>query len=150
MLSIENLKIEPAQVTSKLQDFIRVSVELLHRNGVILGLSGGLDSTVVASLSSRALGKDRVLGLILPEKDTDLQAKEDAELVATELGIRMKLVDLTEELEQFGIYERVPIHHLPKSLREYLFPGTYKMLRALGVDAFSSFTTGSNLTGWQF
>jgi len=145
MLNIENLKIDPSLVASELQGFVRESVKLLHRNGVILGLSGGLDSTVVAYLAAMALGKDRVLCLIMPEKDTDPQAKEDALSVASELGIRVKLVDLTERLEQFGIYDKVPFYRLPRRSRERIFRGSYRAFKTLGMDLFPSFVKGSNI-----
>ena len=145
MLHIENLKIEPSLVASKLQGFIRESAELLHRNGVILGLSGGLDSAVVAYLAAMALGKDRVLCLIMPEKDTDPQAEEDALSVASELGIRVKSVDLTERLEQFGIYDKTPFYRLSRRSREHIFRGSYKALKTLGMDLFPSLAEGSNI-----
>jgi len=146
MLNIENLRIDPELVASRLQGFIRESVELLQRNGVIFGLSGGIDSAVVAYLTTRALGKDKVLCLIMPEKDTDPQAKEDALLVASELGIRVKVIDITKGLdEQFGIYDKVPVHHLPRTVSQHIFRASYKALKALGMDSFPSFTKGSNI-----
>ncbi len=145
MLNIENLRIDPELVASRLQGFIRESVERLQRTGVTLGLSGGIDSTVVAYLATRTLGKDKVLCLIMPEKDTDPQAKEDALLIASELGVRVKVIDLTKGLEHFGIYDKVPIHLVPRRLRGYVFRASYKALKASGMDSFPSFTKGSNI-----
>jgi NAD+ synthase len=145
MLNIENLRIDPEAVASRLQGFIRDSVELLQRNGVILGLSGGIDSTVLAYLATRALGKDKVLCLIMPEQDTDPQAKRDALLVASELGVRVKVVDLTKELGQFGIYDKVPVHLLPKRLGAYVLRASYKTFNTLGMDLFPGFIKGSSI-----
>jgi len=65
------LKIHAARVIERLEVAIREIVHRqLHRRGAVLGMSGGIDSTVCAALCVRALGKDRVLGLFLPEEDS--------------------------------------------------------------------------------
>lgn len=110
-----------------------------------MGLSGGIDSTVVAYLATKALAKDEVLCIVMSEKDTDPQAKEDALLVASELGVRVKVVDLTKGLEQFGIYNEVPVHLVSRRLAGYVFCASYKALKALGIGSFPSFTKGSNI-----
>ena len=74
------------KVSKKLVDFIRG-----YEEGVVLGLSGGLDSSTVAKLSVMALGRDRVLGLIMPSGALD----EDAVRVARMLGIEYKVIDIT-------------------------------------------------------
>ena len=58
------------EISSKIEEFIRDSVERFNKKGIIIGLSGGIDSTVVAFLLVRALGKDRVFGLIMPDKES--------------------------------------------------------------------------------
>ena len=63
--------------------------------GYVIGLSGGVDSSVVAALAVRALGKDNVHGLIMPI-ESDEADKEDAILVANTLGIKYDVVDLTD------------------------------------------------------
>lgn len=74
------------------QEAKRIEKFILDRckslNGGVIGLSGGIDSAVVAYLSVRALGKDRVFGLILPYGD---QSTEDGELIAKKLGIEYEI-----------------------------------------------------------
>jgi NAD+ synthase len=98
----------PDQLALKIEDFIRGSVKRFDKNGVIIGLSGGIDSSVVSFLSVRALGKDRVFGLIMPEKESSPENIRDAEEIADSLGIKYEKIDLTPFLEELGVYKLVP------------------------------------------
>jgi len=60
------MKIKPEKVSLFLENFIREYVEKLEREGVILGLSGGIDSAVLATLCKRAVGPERTVALIMP------------------------------------------------------------------------------------
>jgi NAD+ synthase len=73
---------------------------------VVLGLSGGLDSTVVAYLACRALGRRNVLALSLPYKSSDPQALRDARKVVRTLAIRSKVIDITPMVDAY--YRRFP------------------------------------------
>ena len=106
---MEGLSITPASVASQLEDFIRQEVERFKREGAILGLSGGIDSAVVAALAVRALGPERVLALIMPDLDSAPQSKRDALDLAKRLGIRWKTVGLTKILLPIGIYGKIPL-----------------------------------------
>jgi len=106
---MEELSINPASVADQLEDFIRQEVERFKREGAILGLSGGLDSAVVAALAARALGPERVLALIMPDLDSAPESKRDALGLAKKLGIRCKTVGLTKILLPIGIYSQVPL-----------------------------------------
>jgi len=64
------MKIEPEKVALSLENFIRKYTEKLERQGVILGLSGGIGSAVIAALCVRALGPKKTLILLMPEKDS--------------------------------------------------------------------------------
>jgi NAD+ synthase len=79
----------------KIVNWLRAQVEQARAKGVVLGLSGGVDSCVVAALAKEALGKDKVLALILP---CNSQKKDlaDAELFAQKFGIKTKLINLTK------------------------------------------------------
>jgi len=79
----------------KIISWMRARLKEAGAAGIVVGLSGGIDSSVVACLAKEAAGKSRVLGLLLPchSQKADL---EDAKLVATKLGIRTKMVDLTD------------------------------------------------------
>jgi NAD+ synthase len=89
----------------KIIHWIKGQVRTAGAKGVIIGLSGGLDSCVVAGLAREALGKKRVLGLILPCHSQPRDLK-DARLAAKKLGITVKVIDLSK------IYDKL-IHILP-------------------------------------
>lgn len=78
----------------------------LHRRGVVLGLSGGIDSTVCAALAARALGPDRVLGLLMPEAHSAEESTPLGQLAADHLGIPTLVEDITPILEAAGCYRR--------------------------------------------
>lgn len=102
----------PIQVAEQIEAFIRRHVEGFKRDGVVLGMSGGIDSSVVASLAVRALGPDRVLALLLPERDSSPESKTDALLEITRLGIAHREVNLAPMLSAIGIYDLLPLHIL--------------------------------------
>ena len=106
------MKIKPERVTLSLENFIREYTEKLEREGVILGLSGGIDSAVIAALCVRALGSEKILALIMPEKDSKKEHTQDALNFARELGIEAKLLDITPYLEELGVYKLFPLDKL--------------------------------------
>jgi len=107
-LTVEKLRIDPAAVNQKLKGFIQTSLGDFNREGAVIGLSGGLDSSVVLALAVAALGPDKVLGLIMPERDSSRQSEHDARFLAEGMGIRVERVDLTPILEEMGIYRHIP------------------------------------------
>jgi NAD+ synthase len=86
--------------------FIKDQMRSVHRYGIVIGLSGGVDSALSAALSVKAIGKEKVLGLLLPEKESSPQSAEFASKYAKQLGIRTELIDITPVLEAFGTYEK--------------------------------------------
>lgn len=88
----------------RILDFIRISKDRLGREGAIVGLSGGIDSALTVSLSVSALGKENVIGVILPEKESDPISRELALEHGRRLGIEMVEVDITGILESIGTY----------------------------------------------
>lgn len=77
----------------------------LHKRGLVVAISGGIDSTLSAALAVRALGAERVLCLILPERDSDPDSAARAQLLATHLGVRSQTVDIAPTLEAIGCYQ---------------------------------------------
>jgi len=113
------LHLDPGTLTENLTAFIGRAVEAFRRAGAIVGLSGGIDSAVVAALAARALGPERVLGLIMPERDSEPRSRRDALRLARSLGIRCRVVNLTPPLALLGVYRQVPLWVLPtRRLRE--------------------------------
>jgi len=96
------------EVEMRIRRFIKEYVENAGADGIVLGLSGGIDSGTIAALSSLAIGGDRVIGLMLPEKET-INSKdiEDAKFVAEKFGLKTQLCDITTVLESF--YKTIPI-----------------------------------------
>lgn len=104
--SRETLKIDCNIVAEEILQFIRELIAKRLRKGVVVGLSGGIDSAVTASLCELALGKEKVLGLILPEKESNPVSQRYAELLAHHLGIRTETVDISPILESYGVYSK--------------------------------------------
>ena len=101
------LAIDAVAVTERIEQVIRSQVlGILRRRGVVVGLSGGIDSSVVAALSVRALGADRVLGLLMPEQDTSQESVTLARTLARTLGIETVTEDIGPALESLGCFRR--------------------------------------------
>ncbi len=86
-------------VIEKLVSFIARKVEEANAGGVIVGISGGIDSATTAYLAVKALGRERVLGLIMPYYET--QDVEDAKLVCNELGIEHRIISIRPIVDSF-------------------------------------------------
>src|SRR5262245_53998815 len=107
LFSANVLKLDAARAVDQITTAIREQVlKVLRRKGVVLGLSGGIDSSVVAALSGRALGKDRVLALLMPERESEGDSLTLGRLVADNLGIDTLVEDITPILEGTGAYRR--------------------------------------------
>ena len=93
------------QVIDSLVDFIRKQVyENFKKKGVVIGLSGGIDSSVVAALCVKALGSKNVLGIIMPEKESNPQSMQLAQKLAKKFEISTMTIDITNILDSFDIY----------------------------------------------
>ena len=92
-------------VVKSLQDFIREQVfENFTKRGIIIGISGGIDSAVAAKLCCDAIGKENVFGLILPEKESNSQSEMLAERLCNQLGISHRVIDISRILQNYGVY----------------------------------------------
>ncbi len=107
MFSRNVLRIDAAAVAASVESAIRSQVlGTLRRRGAVVGMSGGIDSSVVATLCARALGKDRVLGLFMPERDSADDSLRLARGLAEQLGISYVLEPVQGALAGLGCYER--------------------------------------------
>ncbi len=102
--SKEVLRIDGAAEAERIVSFIGDQVRSMHRKGIVIGLSGGVDSALSAALSVKAVGKDRVMALLLPDKESSPQSAAFATEQAKKLGIEAITVDITPVLEAFGTY----------------------------------------------
>ncbi|HEV8347119.1 MAG TPA: NAD(+) synthase [Vicinamibacterales bacterium] len=102
-----DLQIDPPAAARDIEASIRdIVLSRLRRKGVVVGLSGGVDSSVVAALSARALGAERVLGLLMPEADSSPESLRLGRMVAQQLGIRSFVEDVSGILDAAGCYRR--------------------------------------------
>lgn len=90
------LELDLERTEKTITGFIRHVVELANFNGVVLGLSGGLDSAVVAALAAKCLGPDKVLGLMLPHNISSQESLDHAKLVADKFRITTKKIEITD------------------------------------------------------
>ncbi len=103
--STDILAIHPEKETEKLKDFVADQVKRVYRRkGIIVGLSGGIDSAVMSAVAVHAVGKDNVLGLILPEKESNPVSKQYAAKHAEALGIAYREIDITPTVDSVGSY----------------------------------------------
>ncbi len=105
--SADLLRIDAPAVASELQAFIRDTVFYqLRRKGLVVGLSGGIDSSVVGALAARALGPERIVGLMMPEADSSGNSLTLAAAAADACGIRTVREDISGTLAAAGCYRR--------------------------------------------
>lgn len=103
VLFIENTDTEVERITSKLRNDLQ---NVLKRKGAVVGISGGIDSSVTLALAVKAFGYERVVGIMLPEKDSSIESKELALKLAAKYGIQTIEEDITAALNGFGCYSR--------------------------------------------
>lgn len=103
----EGLRIDPSQTIEEIAAAIRTQVrDTLHRRGAVVGISGGIDSAVVAGLCAQALGPERVLGLLMPERHSSPESLLLARAVAARFGIATLTEPLEPALTAIGCYSR--------------------------------------------
>ncbi len=107
MFSREVLAIDAPLVARTIEEKLREQVlGVLRKRGAVVGLSGGIDSSVVAALAVRALGKDKVLGLFMPERDSSGDSLRLGKMIAEHLGIQSVTEDIAPALAGIGCYSR--------------------------------------------
>jgi NAD+ synthase len=101
------LDVDSAAVVAELACAIRRDVQrTLRRRGVVVGVSGGVDSAVTLGLCVRAVGAERVLAVLLPERESSPDSVALGRLVVDHFGTEMVIEDLTAALEALGCYRR--------------------------------------------
>lgn len=105
--SASALRLDAAAEADRIAAHIRDQVlKTLRKRGAIVGLSGGIDSSVTAALCARALGARNVLAVLMPEKDSESESLQLGRLVADALGIACVVEDIALQLAAAGCYQR--------------------------------------------
>ena len=103
----ESININPAKefekITSKLKEDV---TKKLKKRGAVVGISGGIDSSVVLALCAKTFGSERVLGVMMPENDSNPDSLELAKKLSTKFNTKYVVENMTEALEGFGCYRR--------------------------------------------
>jgi NAD+ synthase len=103
----DSLRIDAEAVADQLgQAILRQIRGVLKKGGAVVGISGGIDSSVVAALCARALGPKKVLGVMMPEKDSAGESKELAEKLANKFGFDTIVENISAGLDGLGCYRR--------------------------------------------
>ena len=91
---------------SSIEKFVKDEIlNEFQRKGAVIGISGGVDSAVMTSICTRSINPNQVLGLIMPEKESDPSSEIFAKKIANQLDIETKIIDITSILESFGVYD---------------------------------------------
>jgi NAD+ synthase len=122
IIFLEDIEAAANEIIHKLQQDVLVNFK---RNGAVIGISGGIDSSVCLALSVRAFGADKVVGIIMPEKDSSPESEELALELAGKLGVRTIKEVITGALNGFKCYDRRD--EAVKSVFPEYDPMTYKM-----------------------
>jgi len=103
----DSLRINAEEVVDQLgQTILRQIRGILKKSGAVVGISGGIDSSVVAALCARALGPEKVLGVMMPEKDSAGESRELAEKLADKFGFDTIVENISAGLDGLGCYRR--------------------------------------------
>jgi NAD+ synthase len=105
--TLSGLEIDPATAVSQITAALRTQLATtLKRRGLVVGMSGGVDSSVCAALAVEAVGPARVFGLFMPERESDPESLSIAQSLADQLGIEYATEDIAPILEGAGCYQR--------------------------------------------
>jgi len=108
-LTSDALKLDLPSVENRIKRFVKDYVEKCGAEGVILGVSGGLDSSATAALASLSLGGHKVLGIAMPEEETyDVTDIQHAKLLAKKFGFNLQIVDISSTLK--ACFQSLPIY----------------------------------------
>ncbi|HBT40281.1 MAG: NH(3)-dependent NAD(+) synthetase [Thermotoga sp. 50_1627] len=123
------MSFETIEVAEQIQKFIKDFLKNNGFKGVVVGVSGGVDSAVVATLCTKALGKERLLALIFPERDSSKESTRLALKLCRHLGVEHRVVSITPVLRKMGVYRLFPPASLfPRKVQENYVKGKWMSL----------------------
>ncbi len=103
IIHLDNVEHVVNEITNKLRDDV---LQKLKRHGGVVGISGGIDSSVCLALAAKAFGPEKVLGIMMPEKDSSPDSEILAKELADKFGVRTLKEDITPALSGFACYGR--------------------------------------------
>ncbi|MEN8242708.1 MAG: NAD(+) synthase [Chloroflexota bacterium] len=109
----EQLAIDPEQACHEIITLLNDKEKAMGKNGMVIGLSGGLDSAIVAYLAARSIGVENLTLLNMPDRDSKKVHRKHAKLIAKDLGIPLMIQNLTPTLRASGLYRTLPIGIVP-------------------------------------
>lgn len=118
----EDLRINPILEIERISARIRETLVQVKRRGAVIGLSGGVDSSVTAALCAKAVGNERVLGILMPERHSATETSSLGKQVAEVLGIKALEHDITSILDSTMCYEYQ--HEAVRAVIPDYVPGT--------------------------
>ena len=99
------LKIDEQKAVEQIEGFIKDQVDQHSVKGVMLGLSGGIDSALLATLSTRVLGSELVEAYHLHDRDSERESTRHAQMMADWLGLQLNIVDISPAMEEKHVYK---------------------------------------------
>ena len=101
----ELLRIDEKRVIEEIEKYIRGLIDRYKANGVLIGLSGGIDSALLTTLAVRALGKERVKVYYLYERDSEKESEDKARFIAKWLGLELNVRSIDSDMHKMQIYK---------------------------------------------
>lgn len=103
----DSINIDPVKVTEEIISKLKENVtKKLKKRGAVVGISGGIDSSVVLALCAKAFGPERVLGIMMPENDSNPDSLELAKKLSAKFNTKYVVENMTEAVAGFGCYKR--------------------------------------------
>lgn len=103
----ESINIDPVKVVEEITSKLKENVtKKLKKRGAVVGISGGIDSSVVLALCAKTFGPERVLGIMMPENDSNPDSLELAKKLSAKFNTKYVVENMTEAVAGFGCYKR--------------------------------------------
>jgi len=115
--SNNNLEIDAPLVVELIGNYLKDLIDREKTNGVVLGLSGGIDSALLATIAVKALGKDKVKVSFLFDRDSEKSSIANARKIANWLGLELEVIDMSPAMKEKKIYHPFIMRLVPYSAR---------------------------------
>ena len=114
-LTTDRLKLDSPLVETRIKRFIKDYIKKCGATGIVLGVSGGIDSCTTAALAALSLGSHKVLGITLPEEETyNATDVQHAKMVAEKFGFKLEGIDISPTLK--ACFQSLPIYNASDKL----------------------------------